>query len=132
MGVLPFVRVPILSCGKRALGLAQEDSSSQLIVICDINHQCELILAALVLKILSRGMCQLCLQFQLLQVALSNCLVMKILTHGTRVGPSHQQVDGSQNQNQTVGICGCSDNSVLCPNVPLQPLCRWRDRDVGN
>lgn len=92
MGVVPFVRVQILSCGKRALGLAQEGRSPQLIVICDINHQCKSIPAALVLKILSRGICQLCLLSQLLQVALSNCLLMKSLTHGTRVGPSHQHV----------------------------------------
>lgn len=74
----------------RALGFAQEGRSHQLIVICDISHQCELIPAALVLKIFSRGICQLCLLSHLLQVALSNCLLMKSLTHGTRVGPSHQ------------------------------------------
>lgn len=92
MGVLPYIRVQILSCGKRALGLAQEGWSPQLIAVPHRKSKHEFIPAAPALKILSRGICQLCLLFQLLQVALPNRLLMKSLMHVIRLGPSHQHV----------------------------------------
>ena len=92
MGALPYIRVQILSHGKRALGLALEALSPQLIAVPHRNSKHEFIPAALPLKILSRGICQLCLLFQLLQVALPNCLLTKSLVRVIRVGPSHQHV----------------------------------------
>lgn len=92
MGALPYNRVQILSRGRRALGLAQEGWSPQLIAIPYRNSKHEFIPAALALKVLSRGTCQLCLLFQLLQVAFPNHLLIKSLIHVIREGQSYQRV----------------------------------------
>jgi len=79
MGALPYVRVQILSYRKRGLDLDQEGLSPQLIAVPHRNRKNELIPAALALKITSGETCQLCLLFQLLQVALPNHLFTKCL-----------------------------------------------------
>lgn len=58
--------------------------------------------AVLALKTLSRGICQLCLLSQLLQVELPNCLLMKSLMHVIGVGPSHQHVARLQKGNKLI------------------------------
>lgn len=102
MGALPYIRMQILSCGKRALGLAQEGWSPQLIAVSHRSSKHKFTPAVLALKTLSRGICQLCLLSQLLQVALPNRLLMKSLVHVIGVSPSHQHVARLQKGNKLI------------------------------